>query len=160
MLCYIHLLNLNPLPTLELVVNSVINGSECLTLLPPPPALLIASVSTFCDWFHENHCNRSTCINHFLQQCFFISKLRIRIKKIYEFRFRPSIVSHKPLTRARYRYNPHNWAISIDGFNPSSNNFQLFFELKELHSRRDTVPCKIFKHTRKWKIVGCCLPRK
>ena len=95
-----------------------------MTLLPPPPALLIASVSTFCDWFHENHCNRSTCINHFLQQCFFISKLRIRIKKIYEFRFRPSIVSHKPLTRARYRYNPHNWAISIDGFNPSSNNFQ------------------------------------
>ena len=37
----------------------------------------LGSVRAFCHENQENHRNRSTCINHFLQQCFFISKLRI-----------------------------------------------------------------------------------
>ena len=55
-----------------------------------PWRLCQSAVGRFCAGFHENHCNRSMCINHFLQQCFFISELCIWFNKIYEFRVHPS----------------------------------------------------------------------
>ena len=62
----------------------------CSTTRNSPWRLCQSAVWRFCAGFHENHCNRSMCINHFLQQCFFISELCIWFNKIYEFRVHPS----------------------------------------------------------------------